>query len=136
MRSHRPSARARGPAGYAPGRSRPRAALPRELGAGNLAHAAPQTGVGGLHHACRWRPRGIRAGGRSAALQVEASRMKFPLRIRFGRRATNGSLDSGQTGLTADERLFALGTRTLADLVAPAGAEVRRDHLQLDAHYA
>jgi hypothetical protein len=32
--------------------------------------------------------------------------------------------------------LFALGTRTLADLIAPAGAEIRRDHLQLDAHYA
>jgi hypothetical protein len=62
--------------------------------------------------------------------------MKLPLRIRFGRTATNGHSASGQPGLTADERLFALGTRTLADLVAPAGAEVRRDHLQLDAHYA
>jgi type IV secretory pathway VirB4 component len=37
--------------------------------------------------------------------------------------------------MSADERLFALGTRTLADLIAPSGAEVRRDHLQLDAHY-
>src|SRR5207302_781696 len=41
----------------------------------------------------------------------------------------------GATPLSADERLFALGTRTLADLIAPAGAEVRRDHLQLDVHY-
>ena len=37
--------------------------------------------------------------------------------------------------LSPDERLFALGTRTLADMVAPSGADVRRDHLQLDAQY-
>jgi hypothetical protein len=37
--------------------------------------------------------------------------------------------------LSADERLFALGTRTLADLISPAGIEVHRDHLQLDAQY-
>src|SRR5712691_9318530 len=33
------------------------------------------------------------------------------------------------------ERLFALGTRTLADLIAPSGCEVRADHLQLDGQY-
>ena len=38
-------------------------------------------------------------------------------------------------GARSHERLFALGTRTLADLIAPAGAEIRRDHLQLDAQY-
>ncbi|MGI9149247.1 MAG: VirB4-like conjugal transfer ATPase, CD1110 family [Chloroflexota bacterium] len=32
-------------------------------------------------------------------------------------------------------RLFALGTRTLADLIAPSGCEVRADHLQLDGQY-
>src|SRR6266704_3829168 len=35
-----------------------------------------------------------------------------------------------------DERLFALGTRTLADLIAPSGCEVRADHLRLDGQYA
>src|ERR1043165_5658354 len=43
--------------------------------------------------------------------------------------------ENKQRGLSRDERLFALGARTLADLIAPSGAEVRRDHLQLEAHY-
>ncbi len=34
-----------------------------------------------------------------------------------------------------DERLFELGTRTLADLIAPSGCEVRADHLRLDGSY-
>jgi type IV secretory pathway VirB4 component len=38
--------------------------------------------------------------------------------------------------LTPDERRFALGTRSLADLVAPAAVEVARDHLRLDYQYA
>src|SRR5712691_3132167 len=33
-------------------------------------------------------------------------------------------------------RVFALGSRSLADLVAPAGCEVRSDHLRLDGQYA
>ena len=38
---------------------------------------------------------------------------------------------------TADaERFFALGTRSLADLIAPSGCEVRRDHLRLDGQFA
>jgi len=37
---------------------------------------------------------------------------------------------------TDDQRLLALGTRTLADLIAPSGCEVRRDHLRLDSQYA
>jgi len=37
---------------------------------------------------------------------------------------------------TEAERLFALGTRTLADLIAPSGCEVRADHLRLDGQYA
>ena len=35
-----------------------------------------------------------------------------------------------------DERFFALGTRSLADLIAPGGCEVRRDHLRLDGQFA
>ena len=38
--------------------------------------------------------------------------------------------------ITADERRFALGERSVADLVAPAAVEVARDHLRLDAQYA
>src|SRR5438270_4684874 len=68
-------------------------------------------------------------------------RLPLHIRIARARRARGFSAHSEQPekqqrGLSRDERLFALGTRTLADLVAPAGAEVRRDHLQLDAHYA
>src|SRR6266851_6334361 len=76
------------------------------------------------------------------AAAVEGDAMHLPFRVRVGR--TSASLSAlrhqnderyrSQT-LSADERLFVLGTRTLADLIAPAGAEVRRDHLQLDAHY-
>ena len=40
-----------------------------------------------------------------------------------------------QHGLSADGRRFALGTRTLADLVAPAVLEVARDHVRLDYLY-
>jgi hypothetical protein len=32
--------------------------------------------------------------------------------------------------------LFALGTRRLADLIAPSGCDIRADHLRLDGHYA
>ena len=35
-----------------------------------------------------------------------------------------------------DERLFGLGTRTLADLIAPSGFDIRADHLRLDGQYA
>jgi type IV secretory pathway VirB4 component len=38
--------------------------------------------------------------------------------------------------LTPDERRFAHGTRSLADLVAPAAVEVARDHVRLDYQYA
>src|SRR5947209_16525131 len=38
--------------------------------------------------------------------------------------------------LSAEERRFALGTRSLADLVAPAAVEVTRDHLRLEYQYA
>jgi conjugal transfer ATP-binding protein TraC len=34
------------------------------------------------------------------------------------------------------EQLFLLGTRSLADLIAPSGCEVRADHLRLDGAYA
>src|SRR5690242_2101964 len=39
-------------------------------------------------------------------------------------------------GLGVEERRFALGTRSLADLVAPAVLEVARDHVRLDYQYA
>jgi conjugal transfer ATP-binding protein TraC len=70
--------------------------------------------------------------------------MPLPFRIRLARSGPSGRrtslLDdetgsSGSPALSPHERLFALGTRTLADLIAPAGAEIRRDHLQLDAQY-
>jgi hypothetical protein len=35
-----------------------------------------------------------------------------------------------------DERRFAAGTRSLADLIAPGAVEVARDHLRLDREYA
>jgi conjugal transfer ATP-binding protein TraC len=38
--------------------------------------------------------------------------------------------------LPPDERRFALGTRSLADLVAPAAVEIARDHVRLDYQYA
>ncbi len=37
--------------------------------------------------------------------------------------------------LAPDERRFALGTRSLADLIAPGAVEVGRDHLRLDHQY-
>jgi type IV secretory pathway VirB4 component len=68
--------------------------------------------------------------------------MHFPLRIRIARSpsdSTSATEESGQRTarptLSPHERLFTLGTRTLADLIAPAGVEVHRDHLQLDAQY-
>jgi type IV secretory pathway VirB4 component len=38
--------------------------------------------------------------------------------------------------LTSQERRFALGRRSLADLLAPAAVEVARDHLRLEYQYA
>ena len=38
--------------------------------------------------------------------------------------------------LSPDERRFARGTRSLADLVAPAAVEIARDHLRLEYQYA
>src|SRR5258708_38192909 len=69
--------------------------------------------------------------------------MPLPFRIRLARTRSTGhdashledGTHAGSPVLSPDGRLFALGTRTLADLIAPAGAEIRRDHLQLDAQY-
>src|SRR5687768_2552039 len=38
--------------------------------------------------------------------------------------------------LSPDERRFVLGTRSLADLVAPAAVEVARGHIRLEYQYA
>ena len=51
--------------------------------------------------------------------------------ISFRRRS-----DRQPRGLSAEERRFALGSRSLADLVAPAATELARDHLRLDHQYA
>src|SRR3989440_13074894 len=42
----------------------------------------------------------------------------------------------GERPLGPEERRFALGTRSLADLVAPAAVEVARDHVRLEYQYA
>src|SRR5438105_5461765 len=44
--------------------------------------------------------------------------------------------DSQNQSLSTEERRFALGTRSLADLLAPAAVEVARDHLRLEYQYA
>jgi conjugal transfer ATP-binding protein TraC len=43
---------------------------------------------------------------------------------------------SAATSLSSAERRFALGTRSLADLLAPAAVEVARDHVRLEYQYA
>jgi conjugal transfer ATP-binding protein TraC len=52
--------------------------------------------------------------------------------LRFERRRR---ADAAQP-LSPDERRFALGTRSLADLLAPAAVEVARDNLRLEYQYA
>src|SRR3977135_2828049 len=41
-----------------------------------------------------------------------------------------------QAALSTEERRFARGTRTLADLLAPAAGEVARNHVRLEYQYA
>ena len=64
---------------------------------------------------------------------VVGSRRLRPLR-RSGRRTP--AIHETPIADAEAERLFALGTRTLADLIAPSGCEVRADHLRLDGQYA
>jgi len=52
--------------------------------------------------------------------------------LRLQRRRENQSVQK----LSSEERRFALGTRSLADLLAPAAVEVARDHLRLEYQYA
>jgi type IV secretory pathway VirB4 component len=52
--------------------------------------------------------------------------------LRFKRRRPSSSPQA----LSSQERRFALGTRTLADLLAPAAVEVARDHVRLEYQYA
>src|SRR5437588_8480838 len=54
--------------------------------------------------------------------------------LRLKRRQSRA--DSHNQALSAEERRFALGTRSLADLLAPAAVEVARDHLRLEYQYA
>jgi hypothetical protein len=46
-----------------------------------------------------------------------------------------GPATSSDSAVGDSERWFALGTRTLADLIAPSGCEIRSDHLQHDGQY-
>ena len=51
--------------------------------------------------------------------------------------ASDGMDDAESTGESdEDTRLFALGRRSLADLIAPDSFEVRADHIRLDGQYA
>src|SRR5258707_3272567 len=52
--------------------------------------------------------------------------------LRLQRRRAAGS----PPPLSTQERRFALGTRTLADLLAPAAVEIARDHVRLEYQYA
>jgi type IV secretory pathway VirB4 component len=52
--------------------------------------------------------------------------------LRLRRRPSSRTVQS----LTSQERRFALGRRSLADLLAPAAVEVARDHLCLEYQYA
>jgi conjugal transfer ATP-binding protein TraC len=49
---------------------------------------------------------------------------------------TRTAAGAGGSSAGDAERLFTLGTRTLADLIAPSGCEIRADHLQVDGQYA
>jgi len=52
--------------------------------------------------------------------------------LRFQRRKSAAAVLS----LSGQERRFALGTRTLSDLMAPAAVEIARDHVRLEYQYA
>src|SRR5215204_2443346 len=105
------------PHGPAPRQQRPRAALLRLLVSRAVAGPAAPT-----------RSRRVRHPGRPGRpLQWKGLLMPI-LNLRRNR--------DRQQGLSADGRRFALGTRSLADLVAPAVLEVARDHVRLDYQYA
>jgi conjugal transfer ATP-binding protein TraC len=52
--------------------------------------------------------------------------------LRLQRQRSSGA----PRALSPEERRFALGTRSLADLLAPAAVEVSRDHVRLEYQYA
>ena len=52
--------------------------------------------------------------------------------LRLQRRQSTTSIQP----LSNQERRFGFGTRSLADLLAPAAVEVTRDHLRLEYQYA
>ena len=52
--------------------------------------------------------------------------------LRIQRRTASKAVEP----LSAEERRFALGTRSLADLLAPAAVDVARDHVRLEYQYA
>ncbi len=95
------------------------------VGYTSLIIEGPRTEVPGLGD-----PRGVStrppSPGSSARDKKEAV-MPF---ISFRRRSNRQ-----RRGLSAEERRLALGSRSLADLVAPAATELARDHLRLDYQY-
>src|SRR6266511_3430232 len=94
----------------ASGRSRSRTALPRRVGARSGPHATASSRASRLHRAGYWRRTW------SGAPLGRTTRVNIPLRIRVARKASKQPDDATALGLSGDERLFALGTRTLADL--------------------
>jgi conjugal transfer ATP-binding protein TraC len=100
----------------------------RRLGSTDLAQ---------LYHAC-WCPELARVQRLRLALDeytrlcVSAERVRAPVgAVDRVRRAL-----AGERGLSEDERRFLRGTRSVADLIAPAAFEVARDHVRLDHQYA
>jgi conjugal transfer ATP-binding protein TraC len=92
--------------------------------------------IGELLHRC-WSPELARVQrlrdeiGAYTALVVSSHRLAHPEPVPD----SSATAESGGSDSEA-ERLFALGTRSLADLIAPSGCEVRSTHLQLDGQYA
>ncbi len=118
--------------------------------AGHLRRSGLQTrrldgpGYARLYHRC-WAPEQARTQRFQrelddyTALVVSGARPTRPgaASDRSAERLSGATTDiPGARALSRDERLLALGSRTLADLVAPGSCEVRADHLQLDGQYA
>ena len=94
---------------------------------------------------CIWRAGHPSARARSASASSSTTTPRWPCErrtpagrwrsspmLRLQRRRTAAQ----RRRLSGEERRFALGTRSLADLLAPAAVEVARDHLRLEYQYA
>jgi hypothetical protein len=67
------------------------------------------------------------------SLAVSSRKLAHPQPVEDAPAATPAATVSSDADA---EQLFMLGTRSLADLIAPSGCEVRADHLRLDGAYA